>query len=52
MNKYISKINLKIGGKMNEKDAGWVGKCLSLATIIASVGFAIGFILIGISYVV
>ncbi|HHF3573545.1 hypothetical protein [Haemophilus influenzae] len=42
MIKYTPKHQVKVGGKMSEKDAGIAGKMLASAAIIAAVGFAIG----------
>lgn len=36
---------------MSKEDAGLVAKRLSIAAIIFSVGFSVGFMLIGLSYV-
>lgn len=40
--KYTPKNQVKVGGKMNARDAGIVGKRLALAAIIAAGGLAIG----------
>ncbi|WP_171034551.1 hypothetical protein [Haemophilus influenzae] len=50
MIKYTPKHQVKVGGKMSEKDAGIVGNKLANSAIIASIGFAVGFILIGLGY--
>ena len=50
MIKYTPKHQVKVGGKMSEKDAGIAGKMLASAAIIAAVGFAIGAACFGISF--
>jgi hypothetical protein len=40
--KYTAKNQLKVSGKMNERDAGIVGKRLATAAITVAVGVAIG----------
>lgn len=47
MIKYTPKYQVKVGGKMSEKDAGIVGKRLALSANIA----AIGVFLFGLSFV-
>jgi hypothetical protein len=42
MMKYNPKYQIKVGGKMSEKDAGIVGNKLANTVIIAAVGFAVG----------
>lgn len=49
--KYTPKHQVKVGGKMSEKDAGIAGKMLASAAIIAAVGFAIGAACFGISFI-
>jgi hypothetical protein len=39
--KYTSNIKLLVGGKMNEKDAGTVGKLLAISVLILSAGLSI-----------
>lgn len=51
MIKYTPKNQLKVDGKMSTEGAGLVAKRLSIAAIIFSVGFSVGFMLIGLSYV-
>lgn len=47
MIKYNPKHQIKIGGKMSTSGADRVGNKLANAAIIAAVGFAVGFVLIG-----
>lgn len=51
MIKYTPKHQVKVGGKMSEKDVGIAGKMLASAAIIAAVGFAIGAACFGISFI-
>ncbi|WP_005714415.1 hypothetical protein [Glaesserella parasuis] len=51
MIKYNPKHQVKVGGKMSEKDAGIVGKRLANAATIAALGFAIGAACFGISFI-
>lgn len=50
MMKYTPKHQVKVGGKMSTAGADKVGKMLASAAIIAAVGFAVGFTLIGLGF--
>lgn len=50
MVKYTPKLGLKIGGKMSTEGANLVGKLLSIAVLIISIGMAVFLSAVGISY--
>ena len=48
--KYTPKNQVKVEGKMTQKDAGIVGKRLATAALIAAIGLALGSSGAGIGY--
>jgi len=42
MRKHTPDVELKLTGKMNSKDAGYVGKLIAVAVVIAAIGYLIG----------
>lgn len=50
-NNFKSRNNLNVSGKMNEQDAGKVGKLHAIALIILVVGASFALICLGLSFI-